>query len=117
MNVMSEENASMSPEKAISRGAIAIYKDYMGRGPESAQTLLTDESSLTTCRNSLTKAENRLVERGESEMVRAMRRKFQDVMRDDYIAMVEDVTKREGESFLSDHDTNRDVAIEVVTFR
>jgi uncharacterized protein YbcI len=72
---------------------------------------------LTTCRNSMTKAETRLVERGEGEMVRAMRRKFQDVMRDDYIEMVEDITKRESESFLSDHDPETDVAIEVVTFR
>lgn len=106
----------LSPEKLISRGTVAIYKDYMGRGPQNATTQLSDESSMTTCTGTLTKAEIRLVESGEADLVRTIRRKFQEVMRDDYVAMVEGVTSRTGKSFLSDHDTEKDIAIEVVMF-
>lgn len=111
---MLDERAS--PERQISRGAVGLYKDCMGRGPVEARTTLTEASSSTICTGTLTKAEQRLVERGEGDVVRQMRRKFQEAMRADYVAMVERITDREGRSFLSDHDTETDTAIEVVTF-
>ena len=111
---MSEEG--MSQEKRISRGAVAIYVDYMGRGPAHVITLINEGTAMTICRESMTKAERRLVERGEGESVRATRRKFQDVMRDDYLRMVEGVLGHQVEAFLSDHDADHDVAVEVVTF-
>ncbi len=106
----------ISHEKQISRGTVAIYVDYMGRGPAHVLTTISDSSAMTICRESMTKAEKRLVERGEAESVRTIRRKFQDVMRDDYLRMVEGVVDRRAEAFLSDHDANADVAVEVVTF-
>lgn len=107
---------SPSKQKQISYGIVAIYKDYLGRGPTNAQTTLTDQFAMTTLGDSLTKAEHSLVRSGEAETVREMRRKFQFAMRDEIKALVEDVTGRKAASFLSDHDTEPDVAVEIVVF-
>jgi uncharacterized protein YbcI len=108
------DSATTTPEKDISRGIVAIYKEYLGRGPTSARTVLTDDSAVTTLQDSLTKAERSLCGEGESEIVREMRRKFQKAMRADITTLVEGVTGRKAVSFLSDHDTNHDVAVEMV---
>ena len=103
-----------TPHREVSRGVVAIYKDYMGRGPEHAATTIAGDTVLTVCRGGLTRAESRLVEAGDAETVRQIRRKFQDAMRDEIRKLVEDVTGRKAHAFLSDHDVERDLAIEVV---
>ena len=107
---------SSSPQKEISRGVVAIYKDYLGRGPTTARTSISDDAAVTTLQDSFTKAERSLVESGEAETVREMRRKFQCAMREDITTLVERVTGRECVAFLSDHDTKTDVAVEMVVF-
>ena len=52
-----EARGSMSPEKQVSRGAVEIYKDYTGRGPEKATTKIFDDQVSTICRGVMTKAE------------------------------------------------------------
>ena len=106
-----------SPERQISRGIVAIYKDYTGRGPAHARTTISDECSTTIVRESLTKAEIKLVEKGEAPTVRDMRRKFQEAMCDDIMQLVGTVTGRETATMLSDHHPVDDLAVETVTFK
>jgi len=106
-----------STTRDISRGVVAIYKDYMGRGPTDAHTELTETSAVTTVSGSLTKAEHSLVADGKAELVRDMRRTFQDAMRQEIVDLVETATGREAGSFLSDHDTGSDIAVEMVLFK
>lgn len=101
-------------QRSISRGVVAIYKDFLGRGPTSATTTITDGFVTTICRDCLTRAERRLVERGDREMVRTMRRRFQQSMSEDMIRLVEETTGRRATAFLSDHDVEQDVAIETI---
>lgn len=108
--------AVMTPQKEISRGVVSIYKDYLGRGPTSVRTSITEDASITTVEDSLIKAERSLVSSGEGETVRETRRKFQCAMREDITALVERVTERQCVAFLSDHDTEADVAVEMVVF-
>ena len=108
---------SPGPQKEISRGITAIYKDYLGRGPTHAKTTITDDHAVTTLTDSMTKAEHSLVEGGEAETVREMRRKFQHAMREDITALMGRVTGRECVSFLSDHDTENDIAVEMCNFK
>jgi uncharacterized protein YbcI len=108
--------ARLSQEKQVSRGIVAIYKRNLGRGPTSARTEITAHASVTTLANSLTLAENSLVNGGEESAVREIRRKFQEAMRDEIVNLVEGVTGRKVASFLSDHDTGPDVAVEMVVF-
>jgi len=105
-----------NPEREISRGIVAIYKEYLGRGPTSSRTELTEHTAVTTLTDALTKAEHSLIERGDGPTVREMRRKFQAAMRADITTLVEEVTGRKTASFLSDHDTDNDVAVEIVVF-
>jgi uncharacterized protein YbcI len=106
----------MSSEQDISRGVVAIYKSHLGRGPSLAHTDITDAAAVTTLRDSLTLAETKLVARGDGDSVRELRRKFQEAMREDIENLVSEVTGRKAGTFLSDHDVEKDVAVEVVIF-
>lgn len=107
---------TLSPEKEIARGVVSIYKEYLGRGPTTARTELTGHAAVTTLQGSLTRAEQTLIEAGDAPAVREIRRKFQEAMRNDIASLVERVTDRPAASFLSDHDTVGDVAVEMVVF-
>ncbi len=68
---------------------------------------------MVTLRDSLTKAERTLAARGQATEVLAMRRAFQNTMRDDFIAAVQELTGRSVEAFLSDNLHDPDVAVEI----
>jgi uncharacterized protein YbcI len=113
---MAGSTETQSPQRAISRGMVAIYKEYLGRGPVSASTTVTDEFVMTICSQGLTKAERKLVDAGEEHTVRELRRKFQIAMEADIKSLVKRETGRSISAFLSDHDVEKDIAIEVVLF-
>ncbi len=98
---------------AISNAVVGLLHDYTGRGPTRARTTIGADTVVVTLRDSLTKAERTLAERGQSTEVLAMRRAFQDTMRDDLVAAVESLTGRTVEAFLSDNLHEPDVAVEI----
>jgi uncharacterized protein YbcI len=98
---------------AISNAVVGLLHDYTGRGPTRARTTIGADTVVVTLRDSLTKAERTLADRGQSTEVLAMRRAFQDTMRADLIAAVEGLTGRTVEAFLSDNLHEPDVAVEV----
>jgi uncharacterized protein YbcI len=98
---------------AISNAVVGLLHDYTGRGPTHARTTIGSDTIVVTLRDSLTKAERRLADRGQGVEVLAMRRAFQDTMRDDLIAAVEALTGRTVEAFLSDNLHKPDVAVEI----
>ena len=103
-----------TPLREISRGMVGLYKDYLGRGPNEAKTLIHGDVVVTVLHDSLTKAEQRLAGTGNPGTVRTIRREFQDAMREDVIALVEKVTGRSAICMLSDHSPDPDYAVEVV---
>jgi len=98
---------------AISNAVVGLLHDYTGRGPTRARTTIGADTIVVTLRDSLTKAERTLADRGQSTEVLAMRRAFQDTMRDDLVAAVEALTGRTVEAFLSDNLHDPDVAVEI----
>lgn len=104
-----------SPQREIARGIVSIYKEYLGRGPRVAKTVIGEEYVMTILEDGLTKAELRLVAADEAETARGIRRKFQEAMRADIVGLVEQVTGRSARSFMSDHDVHTDTAVELVT--
>jgi len=108
-----EVRTSGSLAAAISNAVVGLLHDYTGRGPTRARTTIGADTIVVTLRNSLTKAERTLAERGQSTEVLAMRRAFQDTMRSDLIAVVESLTGRTVEAFLSDNLHDPDVAVEI----
>jgi uncharacterized protein YbcI len=104
---------SGSLSAAISNAVVGLLHDYTGRGPTHARTTIGSETIVVTLRDSLTKAERTLAQRGEAVQVLAMRRAFQNTMREDMIAAVERLTSRKVEAFLSDNLHDPDVAVEI----
>jgi uncharacterized protein YbcI len=92
---------------------VALLRGYTGRGPTRARTSISGDTVVVTLRDSLTKAERTLAGRGQAVEVLAMRRAFQDTMREDLIAAVERLTCRSVEAFLSDNIHEPDVAVEI----
>jgi uncharacterized protein YbcI len=108
------QTTGLSRDKEISRGIVTIYKDYLGRGPTRSQTVISRDLVTTVCEDGLTRAERNLVEEGEDDTVREIRRKFQSAMRTDIISLVGAVMDRPVKTLLSDHDVVNDIAVETV---
>jgi uncharacterized protein YbcI len=95
---------------AISELLVRLLNEYTGRGPTMARTYLLDDVITVVMRDTLTKAERSLVENGKAEHVRQTRRCFQETMRDDIIAGIQELTGRRVIAFLSDNHIDPDVA-------
>jgi len=108
-----EVRTSGSLAASISNAVVGLLHDYTGRGPTHARTTVGTDTIVVTLRNSLTKAERTLAGRGQAVEVLAMRRAFQNTMRDDLVAAVERLTGRTVEAFLSDNLHEPDVAVEI----
>ncbi len=98
---------------AISNAVVGLLHDYTGRGPTKVRTTIGPDTIVVTLRDSLTKAERTLASRGQALEVLAMRRAFQDTMREDLISVVQGLTGRKVEAFLSDNLHDPDVAVEI----
>jgi len=98
---------------AISNAVVGLLRDYTGRGPTRARTTIGPDTIVVTLRDSLTKAERTLAGRGQALEVLAMRRAFQETMREDLVAAVERITGRSVEAFLSDNLHDPDIAVEI----
>jgi uncharacterized protein YbcI len=98
---------------AISNAVVGLLHEYTGRGPTHARTTIGSETIVVTLRDCLTKAERTLARRGQELEVLAMRRAFQNTMREELVATVEALTGRKVEAFLSDNLYEPDVAVEI----
>jgi uncharacterized protein YbcI len=110
---MTEARTVGSMSAAISNAVVGLLHDYTGRGPTRVRTTIGPDTIVVTLRDSLTKAERTLAGRGQATEVLAMRRAFQETMREDLIDAVETLTGRSVEAFLSDNLHEPDVAVEI----
>ena len=113
---MAEPTQTKSTQRDISRGTVAIYKKYFGRGPTWAQSTIADTHVTVVITDALTVVEQRLAEEGNHETVRSLRRKVQTSMAKDMTELVERLTGRTVRCMLSDHDVPTDTAVEVLVF-
>jgi uncharacterized protein YbcI len=107
-----ERSGNGSRAAAISNGTVRLLNDYTGRGPTRARTYINDQLVSIVLRDGLTKGERSLVTEGESELVLDVRKAFQRTMRDDLVALVEDVTGGTVIAFLSANHIDPDIAVE-----
>lgn len=113
--MITDEAGSAPSETAreISRGMVALYKEYTGRGPSYARSYVHEDLVVVVLSDTMTPAELTLRDEDRAELVRDQRRVFQDVFRERAIAIAEGVTGRTVLAFLSDHAVDTDHAIEV----
>ena len=89
----------------ISRAIVKVFHEYTGRGPTKARTTITDDMVVLLMSDTLLKAERNLVADGKVEQVLNMRRAFQDTMRQELPAVIEELVGRRVAAFIS-HTTS-----------
>jgi len=107
------QDRTRSPEAIISTGSVQIVRRYTGRGPTKARTTITDDLVTILMRDTLTTGERNLVEAGAQERVLELRATYQQVMRDELVALVETQIHRKVEAFMSNNHADPDVAVEI----
>jgi len=101
-----------SKAAAISNLTVRLLSEYTGRGPTKARTFFNDDMVTVVLQDTLTRAEQTLVDKDRSALVLTTRTTFQDVMGDDLIAGIEQVLGRKVIAFLSANHIDPDIAIE-----
>ncbi len=96
----------------ISRGAVQILRDFTGRGPTKARTIINGDTIAIVLADTLTKGERHLVEQGNDALVLQTRHQYQMVMRDDLMSLVEDQTGRKVQAMMSDNHIGPDLGVE-----
>jgi uncharacterized protein YbcI len=109
-----DDSATFSMRAELSREMVRLYKELFGRGPTKARTdFANTDTILCTLENSLTPAEQALVEMGEHQRLRDTRMYFQHASEARFCEVVERVTGRQVRAFISGIDTVQDVAVEI----
>jgi uncharacterized protein YbcI len=79
---------------AISDAAVRIHREYLRRGPQQARTTIAGDLVVVMLHDLLTPAERRLVDDGRVADVIRVRQTFEETMRGDLVAAVEQLTGR-----------------------
>jgi uncharacterized protein YbcI len=96
----------------ISTGAVHLMREYTGRGPTKAHTILNRDSVTVILQDTLTKGERSLVAAGREDHVMSSRYAYQQVMREDLTKLVEQALDHKVIAFLSANHLDPDVAVE-----
>ena len=97
---------------AIANDIVKLVRHYTGRGPTKARASVSGDLVSVLMADILTKAENKLVEDGKSDVVLQLRHEFQKTMGKDMIDAVERHTARKVVAFMSANHIDPDLAIE-----
>jgi uncharacterized protein YbcI len=97
----------------IASEIVRMHSEYYGKGPTRARVHASGDVVAVVLEETFTRAERTLIERGEAEGIRDIRRRFQRVMADQFTALVEQATGRKVRSFFSDTDLDEDLSIEL----
>jgi uncharacterized protein YbcI len=98
---------------AISNGMVGLMHRYTGRGPVRARTTIDENLVVCVLGDTLTKAEQHLVEAGRRKLVLRGRRAIQGALADDAIELVGGLTGREVVAFMSNNHIDPDLGVEI----
>jgi uncharacterized protein YbcI len=108
----SAETPPQSPHAAISNLIVRLTREYTGRGPTKARTMIADDVVTVVMEDTLTRGERSLVDDGRSALVLEMRSAFQDTMREEMTNGVAQILGRPVRALLSANHVNPDVGVE-----
>jgi uncharacterized protein YbcI len=97
---------------AISNMVVRLMSEYTGRGPTKARAHLSTDLITVVLHDTLTKGERSLARDDRQDLVLTMRFAFQQTMREDLIAGIQDITGRTVAAFMSSNHIDPDMAIE-----
>jgi uncharacterized protein YbcI len=98
---------------AISTAIVRLMREYTGRGPMKAQTTIRGNVVLVMLEQTLTKGEQVLVAKGRSENVLALRREYQEAMREESSEKIAELTGRDVTAMMSANHLAPDLAAEI----
>jgi len=115
---MSEHQRTQTPRDgevrtAISDGVVALMKDFYGAGPTRTKTYVLDDLVVCIMRGGFTRVEQTLLEGGRKDAVSRQRVQFQEVMRERFVAVVENATGRRVIGFMASSQQDPDMVCEV----
>jgi uncharacterized protein YbcI len=97
----------------ISNMVVAVYADYLGRGPTKARTYATDGVVTCLLEDTLTRAEQSLIESGREAAVLEVRNNLQETMRDELVKAMERLTEFRVKAMISGTQLDPDVTTQV----
>jgi len=97
----------------VTNGIVRLYAHGYGKGPVRARSHLIGDILMCVMFEGLLPAELTLLARGQGSAVYAMRRAWQDAMRQDFREIVEGATGRRVEAFLSQLSLEPAVHVEI----
>jgi uncharacterized protein YbcI len=108
-----ERPAGNSIYLAISNAVVGVLREYTGRGPTKARTTIRDNVVVVMLEQTLTKGEQVLVDKGRGDRVLALRRDWQEAMREESSARVAELTGRKVVAMMSANHLNPDLGAEI----
>jgi uncharacterized protein YbcI len=97
---------------AVARAMVRFHRREMGRGPNKARAFYRDDIIIVVLEDLLTTAERSLVARGKHDAVMQLRAEFQNAIREDMVAVIEDLTGAKVRAFMSSNHLDPDMALE-----
>jgi uncharacterized protein YbcI len=102
-----------APTVEISNAVSHLHKEFVGRGPSNARTLIDGDMVVVLLEGGYTRVEETLEANERADVVAAARLGLQDAMRDALIGAVERTVGRSVLSFMSANDLRRGLQVEV----
>ncbi len=97
----------------ISNVVVRLFREYFGKGPTQAKTILQDDVVCCVLRGGFTHAEKTLYKAGRADIVDEGRRAMQNVFEREMRSHVERLTGRRVEAFLSANHHEPDASVEI----
>ena len=97
----------------ISNMVVAVYADYLGRGPTKARTYATDGVVTCLLEDTLTRAEQSLIDSGREAAVLEVRNSLQATMREELVKAMERLTEQRVTAMISGTQLDPDVTTQV----
>jgi uncharacterized protein YbcI len=116
---MSPRDTTSSPQThgdlltAISKGMVGLLKEFYGRAPTRAKTYYQDDLVVCLLRGGYSRVEQSLLDGGRGDSVIQQRMEFQELMRERFESVVEDLTGRQVIGFMSGNQQDPDIMCEV----
>jgi uncharacterized protein YbcI len=98
---------------AISNGMVVLLKEFYGRCPTRTKTYYEDDLVVCLLRGGYSRVEQTLLEGGRGAAVIQQRMEFQELMRERFDAVIEEVTGQRVIGFMSGNQQDPDIMCEV----
>jgi uncharacterized protein YbcI len=97
----------------ISDGLVALLKEFYGHGPTRTKSYFQDDLVVCLLRGGFSRVEQTLLDGGRGHAVIQQRMEFQEVMRERFVAVIEEATGRSVIGFMSGNQQHPDLMCEV----